>query len=380
MQKLIILYVGTFFLALLSQKYHPIPIGSNSRQHFMRDRMDIFTVAIVVWLTLFSGLRTNYNDTGQYIIYFREAATSLAEHFATSTETGFADNPLYYIVEVIFKGVLNNYHAWFVFTSFISSWVMVKFFRHYSHSYAWAILLYIAVGTYIMYIAAIKQALAVAILMCAIPYANRRNWLVFYALVILAILFHTHAFLFAVVPFLLGKPWGKRTWTAFLLTFVAMLTYNTTFGAFLNFAQSIGANVVDIEVFDGHSVNFIRIVVYAVVPVMALIFRKRLFSHSTKMNNLFVNMCVVGWFILMIGTVNGGNLFARMAGYFEWGVAIALPWMIFKLFTRQSQKLVFSFAGLLYTVYFLYEFGISKGFDSDYIAITFAEFVRRLFA
>ena len=159
-----------------------------------------------------------------------------------------------------------------------------------------------------------------------------------------------------------------------------MATYNITLGAFMEYAQSIGANVAEIEVFDGHSVNILRVLVYGIPPILALVFRRRLFYDSTRTENLFVNMSILSWLILMIGTVEGGNLFARMAGYFEWGTALAFPWMIYKLFTKKSTQFVFCIAGICYSIYFLYEFGVSKGFGDQYRAITLWQFIISLFS
>lgn len=380
MKELVILYFGTTVLAFLSQQYAPLRQVGTSDHHFLRARMDIFTLIIVIWMTLFSGLRTSYNDTVNYIGYFQNAATTLADHFATSTETGLADNPLYYITEVLVKGIMNNYHVWFVLTAWISSFVAIKFFRRYAASFPLTILMFHAIGTYVMYIAAVKQSIAVAILMCAIPFALKKKWIPYYLLVALAMLFHTHAFLFLILPLLLAKPWGKFTWCFAAATIFAMATYDSTLGAFMEYAQSIGANVADSEVFDGHSVNTLRILVYSVVPILTLIFRKRLFLNSTKEENLFANMSILSWFILSIGMIEGGNLFARMAGYFEWATAITLPWSVKKLFTKQSQTLVFCCAIALYTIYFLYEFGVSKNFGGEYSAITLWQFFASLFS
>jgi len=205
MKELVFLYIGTIVLAYLSQIYYPAEnqfvIGSP--RHFMRRHADLFTIAIIIWMTLFSGLRTSYNDTVNYIQYFNDSATTLAEHFATSTETGLADNPLYYICQVLIKAIIDNYHVWFLLTAFISCFVVIKFIRQYSVSFSFSLLLFYAIGTYVMYIAAIKQSIAVAILMCAIPLALRHKWIPYYLLVALAILFHTHAFLFLIMPLLL---------------------------------------------------------------------------------------------------------------------------------------------------------------------------------
>lgn len=379
MKQLVLLYAGTCILAMLSQQYYPASSCLRSERHFLRDRMDIFTLAIVIWMTLFSGLRTSYNDTNNYIGYFQDSATTLSEHFATSTETGLADNPLYYITQVLLKGVIDNYHVWFLLTAFVSCYVAVKFIRHYSTSYAWSILLFQAIGTYVMYIAAIKQAIAVAILMCALPLAIKKKWVPYYALVALAMLFHTHAFLFLIMPLLFSKPWGKATWGFAVATVFAMLTYDNTLGAFMEYAQSIGANVAEIEVFDGHSVNMLRIAVYGIIPALALIFRSRLFHDSSRAENLFVNMTILSWLVLMIGTVEGGNLFARMAGYFEWTVGLSSGIIFKRLFTKNSQHIVFFIAATLYTLYFLYEFGVSKNFGDGYRAITLWQFIQSLF-
>ena len=193
-------------------------------------------------------------------------------------------------------------------------------------------------------------------------------------------MFHTHAFMFAIVPLLVEKPWGKVTWILLGATLFAMATYDSTLGAFMEYAQSLGALVAEIEVFDDHQINALRVLVYWVPAILALMFRQRLFNNSTRAENLFVNMSIVSAFILTIGLVQGANLYARMAGYFEMATAIALPWMIKKLFTKQSAQLVTMLAGILYFGYFLFEFSVSKNFGNDYAAITLWQFIRSLFS
>ena len=158
-----------------------------------------------------------------------------------------------------------------------------------------------------------------------------------------------------------------------------MLTYDYTLGAFMEYAQSIGALVDEGELFDGHSINVLRVLVYWIPALLALIFRRRLFTDSTKEENLFVNMSIVSAFILTLGLVQAANLFARMAGYFEIATAIALPWIIKKLFTKQSAQLVTILACILYFGYFMFEFTVSKDFGSDYSAISLWQFITSLF-
>lgn len=382
MKQLILLYWGCVFLMYLSQTYYPAEPRLTGRQtgkgHFILRHADVFLVLIIAWMTCFSFLRTSYNDTYTYRVFFDEAQ-SLAEGFANGTFTDWFANPLSMLYRSLVRSFTDNYHIYFFFPAVLSSFSVVKLCKRYSVHPAFSILIFFSIGTYVAYIAALKQCLAMFVLLLALPYGIDRKYVRFYLLVFLAMLFHTHAFMFAIVPFLTAKPWGKHTWAGLVFVVFAILTYDATLGAFMEYAQSLGAFVNENEVFDGHQINILRVLVYWVPALLALVFRRRLFRDSTRTENLFVNMSIVSAFILTIGLVQGANLYARMAAYFELATAIALPWMIQKLFTRRSVRLVYICATILYFIYFLYEFAITKNFSSDYSAITLWQFIASLF-
>lgn len=383
MAKLILLYWGCVLLVYLSQVYYPAEpqlTGKHIGRHsFMWRKADIFMVIVIAWMTCFSFLRTSYNDTLTYIDSFRNAET-LVEGFANGTFTDWTGNSWSMFYRSLMHDLTKNYHIYFFFPAFLSSFAVVKLCKRYSVNPAFSLLIFFSIGTYVMYIAALKQCLAMFFLLLALPYAIDKKYAQFYLLVLVAIFFHTHAFMFAIVPLLLEKPWGKVSWGLLGATAFAMATYDFTLGAFMEYAQSIGALVAEVEVFDDHQINILRVLVYWVPALLALIFRKRLFSSSGRTENLFVNMSMVSAFILTIGLVRGANLYARMAAYFEIGTAIALPWMFQKLFTRRSAQFVTIAAAVLYFGYFLYEFSISKDFSSSYSSISLWEFIVGLFA
>ena len=382
MQKLILLYWGTVFLMYLSQVYYPaegqLQGLQREKHHFMWEKSDIFMIIVIFWLSAFSFLRTSYNDTATYIGTFKSAQT-VAQGFANGTFTDWTGNPWSMLYRSVIREITDNYHIYFLIPAVMSSFAAVKLFKRYSVNPAFSLLIFFSLGTYIMYMAALKQCLAIFCLLLALPYALEKKYVRFYLLVFAAILFHTHAFLFAIVPLLIEKPWGKVTWILLGGTLFAMVTYDYTLGAFMEYAQSIGALVAESELFDGHSINVLRVLVYWVPALLALFFRHRLFRDSSKAENLFVNMSIVSAFILTLGLVQAANLFARMAGYFEIATAVALPWMIKKLFTKQSAQFVTYMATALYFGYFLFEFGVSKNFGADYRAITIWQFVASLF-
>ena len=382
MRQLVLLYWGCVFLMYLSQVYYPVKTQLQGHQsgkhHFMRKKSDIFVIIVIFWLSAFSFLRTSYNDTANYISTFNSAQT-VAEGIANGTFTDWTGNPWSMLYRSLMRELTDNYHIYFLIPAVLSSFAAVKLFKRYSVNPAFSLLIFFSLGTYIMYMAALKQCLAMFFLLLALPYALDKKYIRFYLLVFVAILFHTHAFMFAIVPLLLEKPWGKVTWALLGATIFAMLTYDYTLGAFMEYAQSIGALVDEGELFDGHSINVLRVLVYWIPALLALIFRRRLFTDSTREENLFVNMSIVSAFILTFGLVQAANLFARMAGYFEIATAIALPWMVKKLFTKQSAQLVTILACILYFGYFMFEFTVSKDFGSDYSAISLWQFITSLF-
>lgn len=382
MRQLILLYWGCVFLMYLSQVYYPTSMQlegpQTGRRHFMLRKADIFMIIVIVWMTCFSFLRTGYNDTGTYIAHFMQSETA-ADFFARDGLLDWTGNPLSELYRDLMHDFTDNYHIYFFFPAFLSSFAVVRIIKKYSVNPTFSLLFFFSIGTYIVYVAALKQSFAMFFLLLALPYAIDRKYVRFYLLVFVAMLFHTHAFMFAIVPLLFGKPWGKVTIVFFLAALFAMATYDATLGAFMEYAQSMGALVAEIEVFDNNSINVLRVVVYWVPAMLALAFRKRLFSNSTRVENLFVNMSMISAFILMIGLVQAANLFARMAAYFEIATAISLPWMIKKLFTKRSARAVTICAAILYFGYFLYEFGVSKDFGNNYSAISLWQFVTSLF-
>lgn len=381
MRQLILLYWGCVFLMYLSQAYYPTSAQLNGPQigkrHFMLRKADIFMAAVIVWMTCFSFLRTSYNDTYNYIFLW-ENAKSIKDFLADGELLDLTGNPLSMLWESFAHTYIGNYHLYFLLPAFLSGFAVIKLLKRYSVNPAFSLLIFFSVGTYIMYMAAMKQCFAMFFLLLSIPYAEEKKYLRFYALVAISIFFHTHAFMFAILPLLFSKPWGKTTWIGLAAVMFAMATYDKTLGAFMNYAQSIGALVDEGELFDGHQINFLRIIVYWVPSLLALAFRGRLFKNSTRSENLFVNMSIVSSMILTLGMVQAANLFARMAAYFEIATAIAIPWMIKKLFAKRSAQYVTVCAVVLYFGYFLYEFAVSKNFGSDYSAITLWQFVREL--
>ncbi|MBQ1500997.1 MAG: hypothetical protein IIZ45_00070, partial [Firmicutes bacterium] len=117
MRQLVLLYWGCVFLMYLSQVYYPArPVLQNrqtGRHHFILQRADYFVIAVIVWMTCFSFLRTSYNDTANYIFAW-ESAGDVEKFLESGGLLDLTGNPLSNFWKEISHSISDNYHIYFL--------------------------------------------------------------------------------------------------------------------------------------------------------------------------------------------------------------------------------------------------------------------------
>ena len=226
-----------------------------------------------------------------------------------------------------------------------------------------------------------KQTIAMAILLYAVDQLIDRKYVLFYALIFVAFLFHTYAIAFVILPLFVVKPWTGRSFVLLLVVFVVMQNFDNVLQSFLEFANESGKNVASEEVIGATAINPIRVAVYAVTPVIAFVLRGILFKdEKDREHNILVNMSTITVAIMSLGLISAANMFARMGQYFEFGMICSLPWMLNKAFDKRSARIVGAVAILCFVGYFCYANWIQISFDDNYGRHTVAEFIQSLFA
>lgn len=379
MLKLLLLCLGAVLLMKLSER--EFPVMQNYREsglHFMGRHLDVYMLIAALWMAAFAFLRTSYNDTGAYIRNFQNAM-SLEEGFSSGTYLDWIENPLSIFYRDLLRRFTDNYHIYFLIPAVLQAVGIVKLCKYHSVNPAMSLMLYFCLGTYVMLnLAAFKQGTAMGILLLALPYALQKRYVPYTILVMIATLFHFYAIVYLLVPLLFGKPWGRTTWLVVLAAVATLLTYESTLGALMAQVDEMGGDIAAEELFDGHSINILRVLVYWVPGLLSLVFRQHVVYDSDRMENLWVNLSVLCACILTIGLAEGANLYGRMAGYFEIYLALSIPLLIGKIFTRESARLATTAASGLFLGYFVYEFTIAKPFGSEYRAISMLQFVLEL--
>ena len=154
-----------------------------------------------------------------------------------------------------------------------------------------------------------------------------------------------------------------------------MLTFHDTISSFLKYADLIGKSASEEMVFSGEGMNLFRVAVYSIVPVISLTFRWILEPQMERKHYIMLHMSIISFMFMLLASIDGANMFGRMARYFEVGTIYMFPWCIRHLFTRNSQTIVvLSYIGL-FGLFAAYQY---INFDSVYYSISLWQFFNSI--
>lgn len=337
----------------------------------------VFFFFLLLTLALPVGLRKNYNDTGTYIANFRKSIDIF--QLLSSGTLNLMDYPGFEIYRSLLRTFTDNYHIFFLIPAFFVQYSFIRVIRRYSESFMLSIGLYICLGTYVFSMAAMKQTIAMAILMWGIPKLAEKKYSQYYLLVFLAFTFHTYALIYAVLPLFSARPWSVRTFVVLIGTMVLVINLESFLTTFLDIASGSGKEISSAEVMDEATVNPMRVAVYAVVPLSTLLFNKFLFSHRyKKAYDILIHMSIFSLAFMLLGTVMGANMFGRMGNYFEFGTICTMAWIINQAFEEMSARLVKLCAIGCFLFYFYFAYAMVLDFDKVYTAVSIFDFLESI--
>ena len=375
MFKLLTVFVLALVLAYISERNTKIALAKGYHYSAWRDWA---YVVLVIALTLFAGLRTNYNDTQNYITGFNSAPI-LSEFFSDSKNLNPFLNPLFFLYQSAIKTWFGNSQILIFISAVFTQICFIQFIKRYSDNFLFSIFLYFTLGTFVFTLAAIKQVLAMAILTLAFPSLEKKNWGRYYLLILLAMFVHTYAIAFAILPFCTVRPWKMFTFVFIAVMVVLLMNFEEAITAFMDQANELGKTIADYEIFDNATINIFRLGVYAVPPLMSLIFQKWIFIRTDTKQNVLIHMSIISFAFMSMGTQAGANMFGRMGNYFELGTICCLPTILELTFEKRSYRLITGIACICFVGFFVFANLINRRFDLEYQALGILEFILMCF-
>lgn len=375
MLKLLAVFAASLILAYISEKNTAAVTASGQRYSVWNDWAYILLVTILV---LFAGLRTQYNDTWNYISGFNNAP-ELSEWIHDPRSLNPFMNPLFYGYQSALKTWTHNPQLLIFTTSLFSQIYLIRFIKRYSSNFVFSIFIYFALGTFVFSLAAIKQVVAMAILTLAFPCLEKKQWVRYYIIVFIAMLVHTYALAFAVIPLFRARPWQAFTFVFVAVTAAVMMNFESAITAFMEQANDLGKTLAEFEVFSDTTINIFRLAVYAVPPLISLVFQKWVLHNANDMDNTLIHMSIISLAFMCMGTQAGANMFGRMGNYFELGTICYLPTMLKKTFDDRSYRMISFVACLCFMGFFVYANAINMDFGEQYKAMSLWKFLSSVF-
>lgn len=346
-------------LAYLSANKQYVGAG-NSRRAILQRVIDLSSIAFFAMLIImvcFAGLRSFVNDTASYLsAYEKKIPSELAA--IRNIDWAIGSNPLFSIYQIVLKSVFSaNGHMFIFVSSLITVTPMVLFIRKYAENFGFSIYLFLAFIVFAFTCAAIKQTMATAIGIWAVPLFLNKKRIKAALLILIAMLIHPYVLVLFAFFFLHKNIWDIRAVIVIGITIVISFVFTSFVESMINFTSLLGENY-DISSFDDNKMNIFRVLVYLVTPVLSFAFRKKIREKNNEFLNVCVNLSFVSACFVVLSMFGGAIALGRVACYFDIFTCIALPSIISCGLSNIKEKsfvTVFAFLGFFgfYLTYYI---------------------------
>ena len=371
MSELIPIFLVSVFLAYMSHrgsKYNAI------RENYQKKER-VFLCLMTVFMTLFIGLRTDYNDTVTYRRIY-ELIPADVDLFKGIDWLELGDNPGFNFTNRLLRRLGFSTQSYIMFYAVITMPVYTWFIHKYTCNIWMSFFLMFTMGIFTFPLAAIKQCVAVSFCVIATDRAIRKRYVAFVIYVLIAMLYHPYAMMYLVVPFLFFRPWSSMSYVMLIAFGFIGLFLEALLGTVLNITDMLGEGY-DASSFNGEGINPFRLIIHAVPVFLSFLLRPSLKEKNDRANNLITNLTMLNAEIMFVGLFGTANYFGRLANYFQIFQAVSLPWLITR-FDRKSKQAITTAACICFLLYFIYTYAIHESFDGGYRAINLWDYIESL--
>ena len=326
--------------------------------------MPFFAFVIFLPIIIWAGMRGDFQDTGLYRELFEEMPVTLSgmgEYLQTvDKDLGFS------VFSIILKSIIGNRDiVYFLIIAFIQGCCLVYVYRKYSVNYVISVLLFILSTDYISWMFnGIRQFLVVSLWFVCFPLILKRKYIPLIIIILVLSTVHGSALILLPMIFIVqGKAWNKKT-LLFIVCVLLAIIFVDRFTTILDdlLVNTQYENLVSSETWqqdDGTSI--IRVLVYSLPTIIALLARKRIKAADNPVVNISVNMSLLSTGIYVVSMFTSGILVGRLPIYFSLYNYILLPWEIESIFTVRSRNLIYLLMIGAYFVFYYYQLNYAWG-------------------
>lgn len=318
-------------------------------------------LAVAIPLIYLAGTRgNNIGDTYAYRTAFNEMPSSIAQiptYLAEHTkDKGFS------VFSIIIKSIIGNRDViYFTIIATICILCVVLTYKKYSCNFIMSMFLFIASGDYIQWtFNGMRQFIPASIIFASTGLILKKKYIPAIILILVLSTIHASALIMIPVIFIVqGKAWNKKT-VAFLVAVLIAITFVDQFTDLLtNIMESTQYSSEVDQFLNTEGTNMLRVVVYSIPAIIALIFNKRVRATNNLLINLCVGMSIATMGVYLASAYTSGIFIGRIPIYFSLFNYILLPWEIDNIFTKKSANLLYIAMICCYMVFYYYQVQIT---------------------
>ena len=320
----------------------------------------LYSILVFLPLILIAGYRAGIHggigDTGLYCAMFRSYPNTLSELMNSSDVGGKMYG--WEVFSVFIKQFISQQDRYWLLTiAIIQGVCLLLTFRRYSTDIAIIGFLFFASTDFISWMMnGMRQFLVVSVIFLLFPLVQKRKvWSIGLFVFSVIILSKIHSSCLLVIPLYLvslGKPFNKSTIFVLIccvLSVVFLGQFTDILGSALETTDYSGVTTY-MQTDDG--TNPLRVIVYSIPAIFAIIFRKKLFDDAPDIINISVNMSLISMGIYVVSIFTSGIFIGRIPIYFSLFSYILLPWELRKIFPKEKFTIVLTIMVVLYMIFY----------------------------
>ena len=351
----VLLLAAAWFASAAHQTYTTEINGQQETRYGWLPVLIIIIPMIIAAATRSSAI----GDTSAYIAGFRNTVPSFSaipEVFAQDRkDEGFS------IFNILIKMIIGDRHQlYFGIIAAICLLCVAYIYRKYSCNFAMSMFLFLASSDYIQWTHnGMRQFIAVCIIFAATDLLLKKKYIPYLLIVLLASTIHATALLMIPICFIVqGRGWNIRSVLFTIAVLIAINFSGALSDAIVDFMMETQYdNEVD-QFLATEGTNILRVVVFAIPPILALVFRRYLDAAQRPILHLSTNMSIISMGAYIISAVTSGIFVGRIPIYFSLYNYILLPWLVENVFDKKSQKLVYAIIIVCYVYFYCYQVSV----------------------
>ncbi len=351
---LVIWCIGAGLLLSRMPKEQLTVLGRTERRWYWASVLLLVTPYI-----LWTGYRPQFVDTAAYVRSFHATPSTLSaipNVIATEDDWGF-----YCFITILKSLGVRTPQTFFLILASIQILCMVFIFRRYSTNIWISFFMFIASTDYMSWMQnGIRQFTAVCITFAAFELLVQRKYLWFTVVTLIASTIHGSAIL--MLPFACVMTGQALNWKTYLMIFIVvpMIPFIDQFTPILEklLSETQYHDVMTGEAWaNDDGTNMIRVLVYSVPALVALVGSRYLRGSKDRAANLCINASMITMAVYLISAVTSGIYIGRIPIYTTLHGYAVLPWMLDQIFEKSSAELMKLLLVVFYLLFFDYQMG-----------------------